>query len=250
MTPSLSRPDYYDFNERLRLEEENKYRAELLFGAHKLDDISSDEADRKSGTDFLLTLLNSDGSESGPIRCENKFEQYYSGRVTLEMVSVDTRRTPGWMFTSRTGWLLSWFANAGDLLACPMGELRDLVMTDIARNQSTTCKNKTYMSWSSLEDINYLLLNVKNSRVLDLRYELGDKPPHPSQVSAAAGHKFCKSEELVELMRTLPFSSEPLAVTSPELEAVMRKLAPKNRKARDHADRLSQIPFLRPSHGQ
>jgi hypothetical protein len=232
-------------DEKLRQEAENKYRAELLFASHRLEDISSELGERKSGTDFLAYFRNSDGTESGPYRCENKFEQYHFGRVTLETVSVDRERVPGWLYTSQAGWLFSWFAKAGDLLVCPMDEVRDLVLANPTRHQSTTALNKTYLSWSVLEDINYLLLNVKNSRVLDLRYELGDTPEKPSQVKGTARSKFCTSEQLVEHMRSLPASSLPRPIGTPGLEAMMKSLAPLNRKATDHADRIQRLPFMR-----
>lgn len=245
MPDVTARPSTYDFQKQLELEGLNKARADLVFMGHGLEDISSNEgADRKSGTDFLLSLRNSDGALTGPIRCENKFEQYWGGRVTLELVSVDAQRVPGWMYTSQAGWLLSWFQEAGDLLACPMDEVRDVVFANISRHQATTTRNKRYLTWSVLEDINYLLLNVKNSRFLDLRYELGDSPAHPSQVTGAARNKLCTSVELAELMRSHPFSSKPRPWTVERLEHDMRRLAPKNRQSRAHAEEIARLSFL------
>lgn len=231
--------------EQLALEAENKAAADLLFFGHRVKDISDSLAERKSGTDFLLSIRNPDGTESFPIRCENKFEQYTFGNVALEVVSVDRQRVPGWLYTSQAGWLFSWFRNAGDLLVCPMDEVRALVLPNITRHRATTAKNKSYLSWNVLENINYLLLNIENSRVLDLRYELGDKPIASSMVSRKAQHKRCKVEELVELMRKLPPSSKHLEKPSnAQLEDTMRRLAPLNLKAKAHADRIRQLSFL------
>jgi hypothetical protein len=234
----------YGMGEQLRLEAENKDRAGLLFAVHTLEDISSELSERKSGTDFLLTLRNHDGSTTGQIRCENKFDQYTTGRAALELVSVDTDRVAGWMYTSQCGWLLYWHANTGDLFAFPMDELRALVMDNVARHKSTTCKNKRYLSWSVLEDVNYLLQNCPNARFLDLRYELGDVPKSRSKVYGAARSKLCTSDALVEHMRQFPFSTNPRPYTTALLEENMKQLAPLNLKAEAHADRIARLPFL------
>ena len=234
-----------DFNEQLAVEAKNEGMATLLFAPNRLLDVSKVKAEQKNGTDFMLEPLNSDGSFGAEIRCENKFETYSGGRLTLEAVSVDYNLTPGWMFTSKTAWLLSWFPKSGDLIALPMDALRDLVMPNWARHQSTTAYNRNYLSWSALEDINYLLSSLENARALDLRYEIGATPDEPTQVKGAGREKLCTAEELTALMRTQPRESTPRPVTRDELVAVMRKLAPVNRKGKqaDHAARIKALPW-------
>jgi hypothetical protein len=222
---------------QLAIEEVNKPVVARLFKGHRIKDISSSLKERKSGTDFLLSICNPAGAEHLPIRCENKFDQHTTGNVVLELVSVDRHKVPGWMYTSQAGWLFNWFRNTGDLFVCPLADVRELVLPKITRHLSTTTRNGDYLSWSVLEDMNYLLLNLKNSRVLNLRHELSDKPEQPSRVSFKARHKRCKVEELLELMTSLPpASTPPGAPTSLQLDEVMRRLAPLNLKAEYHAD--------------
>jgi hypothetical protein len=236
----------YLMHERLALEETQKGWVDLLFMPHAVNDISSSVKERKSGTDFLLSPLASDGSHGAAIRCENKFEQYATGRQLLEFVSVDRgNMTPGWMFTSTTAWLLSWYPTS-ELVALPMDEARKLVLKNPSRHQTTTAKNPRYLSWSALEDINYMVANVENARVLDLSYELG-KPSVGGKgpmLRGAALDKRCTVEELVALMATLPTESTPVPVSKEELIEIMRGMAPKNYKRLDHADMLKALPWL------
>lgn len=245
--PSLASSDgYHGFNARLADEAAHDGQSELLFAPHRLTDVSKVKVEQKNGNDFLLELLNHDGSYSEPIRCENKFESYSSGRLTLEWVSVDRPSlTPGWMVTSKTAWLLSWFEKTGDLIALPMDEIRKLVLPRPARNKSTTALNRSYLSWNTLEDINYLLANTPNARVLDLRYELGQTPERPSMVCGRALEKRCTSDELTALMRELPRESTPLKLGHDQLLQIMKELAPVNLKKFDdkHAARIKSLPW-------
>ncbi len=232
--------------ERLAVEAENKSFVDLLFLGHRLEDISSDVQERKSGTDFLLFPRNHDDSKSlVGIRCENKFEQMATGRQLFEIASLDRPTlVPGWMFTSRAAWLLSWYPSA-ELVALPMDDARKLVLANPARNRTTTARNPAYLTWSALEDINYVVQNAPNARVIDLAYELGREATEPKMLRGASLKKRCTSEELVALMRTLPAESTPVATTSEHLKQLLRTMAPKNFKSGEHADMLERLSWLK-----
>lgn len=237
---------YHPFNARLKDEAACEDLPLLVFAPNRIEDVSKVKAEQKNGNDFLLHLLNSDGTYAPPVRCENKFETYASGRLTLEWVSVDRPNlTPGWMVTSRTAWLLSWFAKTGDVIALPMDELRALVLKSPGRNKATTALNPRYLTWNTLEDINFLLANLPNARALDLRYEMGATPAEASMVRGAGALKRCTSEQLCELMRQLPAQSTPLTLSEGQLIGIMSSLARVNMKKNEpqHAARIQALPF-------
>lgn len=240
---------YHDMQKKLAVEETYKPRVHLVFMPHKVNDISSNEAERKSGTDFLLHPLNDDGSYAAGIRCENKFEEYLTGRQLFELVSVDRPTfksreiVPGWMYTSRTAWLFSWYLS-GEMIALPMDEVRDLVLANPTRNQATTARNRTYLSWSVLEDMNYIMSTLPNARWLDLGYETGQEYTGERMLRGRSLDKLCKAEELVALMRTLPPESTPRAVSQEELRAQMRAMAPLDRKRMVNKDMREQLGWL------
>lgn len=237
---------YHGFHARLADEAASEDLPDLVFTPHRLEDVSKDKVEQKNGNDFLLHLRNADGSHAAPLRCENKFESYASGRLALEWVSVDRPNlTPGWMVTSKTAWLLSWFQKSGDMVALPMDELRALVLPNPGRNKSTTALNPRYLSWSTLEDINYLLTHLPNARALDLRYELGATPEKPSMLKGARLLKRCTSDELTSHMRGMPAQSMPLELTDAQLVAILRALAPVNMKKDEvqHQARIRALPW-------
>lgn len=231
--------NYYSMDKQLEEEEQKKPLLQLLFMGFKIEDISSSLAERKSGTDFLLYPPNDDGSFGVAVRGENKFEKYLTGRLTLEIVSVDRptyRNAPvvaGWLITSRAGWLLSFFPT-GELVVLRMEEVRALVMPNLTRNVTTTAKNKNYLSWSVLEDVNYLLTNLPSARWLDLSFETGQTFAKKKLISGKALQRRCSVEELVEHMRQLPPTSEPLTISQEQLKDFMRQMAPKNLKKDEH----------------
>lgn len=244
---SAAHSRFHGFDDRLKDEALHADKPELLFMPHRVEDVSQVKTEQKNGNDFFLHLRNHDGSDGPVIRCENKFETYASGRITLEWISVDRPTIkPGWMATSRTGWLLSWFFKSGDLIALPMDELRALVLRQPGRHQATTALNKGYLTWSSLEDINYLLMNLDNARALDLHYELGgDKPEQASMLRGSARDKRCSADELTQLMRTLPTESTPVPLSPSQCVDLMRELAPVNRKKAEdsHLKRIRALPY-------
>ena len=242
-TSSTTKSRYHSFDERLKDEAACEPKVELLFYPHRVEDVSKVKTEQKNGNDFFLHpyLPHQD---SLYIRAENKFETFATGRIALELVSVDRPTIkPGWMFTSRTAWLLSWFPT-GDVLALPMQALRELLLENPARNQATTALNRSYLSWSALEDINWLVTQLPDARVLDLRYELGETCEKASMIRGAARKQICTADELVELMARRPNESRPEAVSEERLVQYMQQLAPKNRMRTNesHARMISRLP--------
>ncbi len=234
----------YSMKGQLAIEARHKQQVLDLFGTDRVLDISGEKTERKSGTDFLLQLLNSDGSARAPIRCENKFEQRCTGRQVFEVVSVDRPCVvPGWMFTSRAAWLLSWFPS-GELIALPMDQARELVFSNPLRHKATTAANARYLTWSVLEDVDYVVRNIKDARVLDLSDELGLDFEESGMLCGASLHKQCTVQELMDLMRTHPAESTPLAATADELMELCRKLTGLNLCKRSHAGMLNGLPWL------
>lgn len=234
----------YDMKKQLAVEDAHKALVDLLFLSHKIKDISGSEAERKSGTDFLLFPANNDGTYGTAIRCENKFEQYASGRQTLEITSTDRGQLkPGWLFTSQAAWLLSWFPSA-ELIALPMDEARAIALANPARHMTTTTKNRTYLTWSALEDVNYVMQHAEHARIIDLRYELGREPLLPRMLDGKFLDKHCTADQLAELMRELPPTSEKVSVTPRHLKDLMRQMAPKNLMKASHAEMLKALPWL------
>lgn len=222
--------DHHPFDAYVAQEALDAVRTHLLFAPHILDDVSHVKTEQKNGNDFLLRLL-SDEQGAAPIRIENKFEQYCTGNVTFEYVSCDRPRiAPGWVFTSKAGWLLSWFPT-GEVLCWPMQELREYLLGSQLTHVSTTALNKRYLSWSRLERISELLTKMPNARVLKLGYEIGETPEvSKSLVYGAARSKICTCTELIELMRKMPRESSPVPQPQEELVEHIRALSLRNLK--------------------
>lgn len=234
----------YSMKSQLAVEARHKQRVLDLFGADRVHDISSDKSERKSGTDFFLHLLNSDGSACAPIRCENKFEQLCSGRQVFEMVSVGRPAlVPGWMFTSRAAWLLSWFPS-GEVIALPMSQARELIFSNPLRNKATTTGNPRYLTWNVLEDVNHVVRTVKDARVLDLSDELGLSFDEQAMLYGPSLHKRCSVQELMDLMRMHPAESTPLATRPEDLKVLCQQLAGINLCRRSHAGMLNGLGWL------
>lgn len=236
----------YGMERQLQIEALFNPLVQLLFLGHDFKDISSSLVERKSGSDFTFRPRNDDGTFGSWIRGENKFEQYVTGRITLEFVSVDRGQeiVAGWFFTSRAAWLLSWFLS-GELIAVPMDDLRDLVLRDPLRNRTTTtARNKRYLSWCVLENINYVLTAIPNARWIDLAHLTGGAYAEQRMVRGAALQKRCSEDELVDLMRSLPGESRPRPVSQEQLKAYMQSMAPFNLKQEEHAWELRRLPFL------
>jgi hypothetical protein len=233
----------HPFQARLDDEASCEPKVELLFYPHHVQDVSKVKTEQKNGNDFFL-YPNLPKHQGMYVRAENKFEKYATGRIALELVSVDRPTLkPGWMFTSKTAWLLSWFPS-GDVVALPMQALRELLLSNPARHQATTARNPSYLSWSALEDINWLVMQLDDARVLDLRYELGENCEKSSMIRGSARDKRCKADELVELMTQRAQESTPADVSSEQLVEYMRELAPKNRLRTDeaHARMIARLP--------
>jgi hypothetical protein len=234
---------FHPFAARLKDEAQDAPKVQLLLMPHQVRDVSADAVERKNGTDFFLTPALA-GHEDSLIRVESKFEKRATGRIALELVSVDRPRlTPGWMFTSRTAWLMSWFPS-GDVVVLPMQELRDYLLHSPARHQATTAWNQGYLSWNSLEDINWLVARLSDARVLDLRFELGGQYAEPSMLRGAALTKRCTADELVQLMASRPHESQPVVPSEAELVRVMQALKPRNRMRSEatHIQLIAQLP--------
>lgn len=244
MPPVRSKAGPYTMAERLLCEKQHKPLVEVLFAGYAFSDISESVRERKSGTDFLLSLEQGAGLPHKEIRCENKFEQYVSKRITLEWVSVDRPKlVPGWMVTSQAAWLLSWFPS-GEVLVLPMDELRTLVLPAPDRYCATTTANNRYLSWNTLEDVNYVVRELDNARVLDLKAELGLTFSAAPMLSPALRSKRVSVPDLVEHMARLPGSSQPLALAQDQLESIARKLAPLDFRRAMHRTRLDALPWL------
>lgn len=237
-------PANYGMGERLAQEAKQKSDVLMLFTPHRVADVSSELSVRKLGMDFFLHP-RLPGGEREPIRCENKFEQKATGRAVYELISVDRPRiTPGWIYTSTTAWVNSWFPS-GEMLAVHMDEIRPLVLPRPGMFKSTTAPNATYMSWSALVDVNVVLDRCPSARVVDLSHDLGDIYAERPMVHGRHKNRICTSEELVELMVTLPPQSTPVPVTQEELVAVVKAMLPNNFKAQLHRERIAQLAYLR-----
>ena len=232
---------------QLQVESQKKPLADLLFLTHQLDDVSSALAHRKEGTDFFLSLRTSAGGLEPPLRGENKFEDQNSGRMCLEVVSVDRSPgglVPGWLYTSQAAWLLSWFTT-GELVAMRMDEIRSILLPRITSFSATTAGNRGYLTWNALVDIAQVLQLLPSARWLDLRIELGQEFRYDPVLAGVAENKLCSVDELVELMRKGPTESLPVAVTQEELQRQVRALAPKDRCRARNATMRDSLPWLR-----
>ena len=217
----------------LAIESENVRWFRLLFLCQSIKDISGSVAERKSGTDFLLRTPH------GWVRIENKFEQYASGNLTLELVSVD-RPTPipGWFFTSQTAWLFSWFTPSAELVVMPMAALREQVLKNLLRTENTTTAynrsksrhSPAYCSWSTLERIEYLLRTVPGAMWLDMAYELG-APRERSPMLTQHAAQQVDTDTLMARLHAGPVHSKPIA--SPEFHSLMHRMWPFNRRQHD-----------------
>lgn len=235
------------FNESLEKEAARADQAELLFAPDRVEDVSKVKTEQKNGNDFFLHLVDAQGQPL-KIRCENKFEGHTSGRVALEWVSLDRPAlVAGWMATSKAAWLFSWYHLSGDVLAMPLQDARDLVSKNPFRHSATTALNKNYLSWNTLESLDYLLASIPDARVLDLRYELGFKPERASMVKGASLKKRCTVEELKVLMARRHQDSVPLSLGTSQLQDLVRGLQPLNRSRHldTHAKRISALPWLK-----
>lgn len=234
-------------SDKLGFEAQNKHRVPLLFLGNQVRDISSDKAHRKDGTDFLLAEVGINGWRGREVWCENKFERYASGRQTFELVSLDRSRdgiVPGWMYTSRAAWLLSWFPS-GELVALRMDEARHLVFANPARNVSTSANNGRYMSWSSLQALEWVVLTAESARWVDLRKELGERHERRPMLSRAVRHKAVNAWGLAEHLLGGPTESTPIPVSQDQLMQDVITLAPLDLKASAHAAMREGLPFLR-----
>ncbi len=241
--PAACGPDrFHDFDERLSDEARHAPLVDLLFAGHRVEDVSKVRAEQKNGNDFLLHITGDTAAQ--PVRCENKFESYAADRVTLEWVSVDRPRlVPGWLLTSRTGWLLSWFLKSGDLLVWPMQALREQLLAQPLRHQATSAFNRGYLSWSTLEDVRWLLEKLPDARAIDLRAELGQSFEEPSRLRGAARRKVVPVEEVLELMARSPRESQPLELDETRMLDVVQGLARIDRKRTNpaHAQRVASL---------
>lgn len=235
---------FHPFSSYVKQEAEDALRMNLLFAPHVLEDVSHTKAEQKNGTDFFLRLLGEPES-AGFIRLENKFEQYTSGNATFEFVSYDRPRlAPGWIFTSKAAWVLSWF-RTGEICCWPMQELREFCINNAGSSMATTALNRTYLSWNKLERINSLLLALENARVLDLRHEIGQESTgKPNLVKGGARQKCCTVNEFLRLASTCARESTPYVPSDAELQSHMRQLAGLNLKRNDskHQQFIEKLP--------
>lgn len=223
----------FSIDKSLVIESENARWFKLLFLDQLVKDISASVAERKTGTDFLLH------TERGWVRIENKFEQYASGNLTLELISVDRpHMVPGWFYTSQTGWLFSWFAPSAELVVLPMQALREVVLKSLLRARSTTTaynlpksrKGTGYCSWSVLERIDYLLRAVPGAMWLDTAYELGAPREDPPMLSKHTAQQV-DTDTLMERLKNGPLCSTP--VQPPELGELAHQMWRFNRRRND-----------------
>ena len=207
----------YDFDSSLKNEAEHAGKTYMLLLSENLTDISHQKSERKSGTDFLLQLSH------GAVRLENKFERHASGRVTLELLSVDRpTMAPGWMWSSRAAWLFSWFIPSAEMVAWPLDELRKVFFANPLRHKATTAYNQNkkfggnpYMSWSALEDIHWLLPRVPGACHVDLHEELGSPRERPRMLARWAAFQV-SAEGLRAKLRAGPLQGTPRQPPSPQ----------------------------------
>lgn len=247
LNPPMTRP--HDMREYLKFEEDCKPLVHLLFVPDQLDDISALLSERKSGTDFIATPFGKVPATHG-VRGENKFERYTTGRVTLEFLSVDRAGPngeliiPGWFFTSRAAWLLSWFP-CGDLLVCNMDELREVELARGAGPAGTSAYNEGYLSWCRLPNINVLMDRLKHARWLDFAYETGYVPEKQfSMVHRRHAGRKLNGAELMTFMSQFPRESTPVPVSQEELRRHAREIAKVDLKAEANARMRNRLTWL------
>lgn len=225
----------FDFDTSLKKEAEHADKMYLLLLAEGLTDISRQKSERKNGTDFLLQL------EHGSVRLENKFEHYASGRVTLELLSVDRpTMVPGWMWSSQAAWLFSWFLPSAELVVWPLDELRQVFFANPLRHKATTAYNgnlkfggKPYMTWSALEDIGWLLPRVPGACHVDIQDELGT-PREKPRMLAQLNQQQVTAEELCRRLHAGPLQSTPRQPPAPrEFRAMLPLLWERNLRKRE-----------------
>lgn len=234
----------YNFKQQLAVEAENQQYMELLFMPHTVVDMTQDKREQKNGNDFFLYPCGD--TDSTPIRVENKFEAKVTGNFVLEFVSYDRPKlAPGWVFTSRCSTLLSWFPT-GEVCVWQMSELRKWAFERIRRYSSTTTLNPSYLTWNLLPKIEDALRELPNSRVLDLRYELGfeNKTKRKNLISAELKElRGCTVEELILHLQRFPRESKPAAARDDHLVRCMQILEERN-FMRNHPRHLSMIDKL------
>lgn len=237
----VSRTKPFDFKAMLAVERQYKGFVHLLFNRYDLRDVSDLPEERHMGSDFVL---HPHGLDQEGWWADNKFEQRATGRLALELASTD-RPWPkeGWLYTSRAGWLFSWFPSA-ELVVMPMSEARRYAFADLSRHYATSAWNRDYLSWNLLPDVNDIVCRVENARVLDLRQELNLQPVRRAMLRDAAREKRCTVEELVALMRSGPRQSEPVPVSGAELRDVVRSLAARDLMREHNAAMRDTLAWL------
>jgi hypothetical protein len=74
-------------------------------------------------------------------KCDERAQ--WTGNVFMETVSVDTRRTPGWLYTSDADWIL-YFVVPEVVYAFSLSKLRAEIEGWIKRYREVPAKNRSY----------------------------------------------------------------------------------------------------------
>lgn len=130
---------------------------------------------RPAGYDFEMTLTRLKNCH--PVFGELKVDQYLSGRMAFELLSVLLDQvgevTPGWGYTTRADWLLYAFAASEEMLILPMRAAREFILGRAEGCQSLCMKNNrphggSYASLCLLMPVRELLRNVRGAAILKL----------------------------------------------------------------------------------
>lgn len=237
----VSRTKPFDFKAMLEVERQYKGFVHLLFTRYGMRDVSDERAERHMGSDFVL---HPHGLDKLGWWADNKFEQRATGRLALELVSVDRPwLKAGWLYTSRAGWLFSWFPSA-ELVVMPLSEARRYAFADLSRHHATSAWNRDYLSWNLLPDVNDIVRRIECARVLDLQQELNLQPVCEAMLRGAAREKRCTVEELVALMSAGPRQSEPVPVSAAELRDIVCSLASRDLMREKNATMRNTLAWL------
>ena len=160
------------FNRSLQQETNSLWFFDALFLDVPFEDVRGDKAFQALGSDYRFLR---EGQE--PVLVEAKFEDYASGNMSLEGISVDRPTVkPGWMATSRAAWLVSFMKPSGDVVAVPLAALRAWYFQNYARFRVTAVNNydprtrkPRYTTYTTLAPIRVVLDEVPGAMRLDMR---------------------------------------------------------------------------------
>lgn len=157
-------------------------------------DVRNNPAYFKLGIDFLWN--------SG-VAIDLKAEFQKGFNCAAEVVSQDRPSTKvGWLLSGTATWVVHYFPNTGDVIVIPSPVYRRLVHKYIEKAEkewkSTSCKNKTYMSWCVLVPVKEVA-EAENAFWLNvgIHDDVREKDRHPSKLIQLGVKNRIQPEELV-----------------------------------------------------